>query len=139
MFCFPDDVSDHPSSIIRLDRSKIDAQQALEAAHEEEMKMRKEFGKHDIVEKQVARWLGIEETNDATKKKPTKRPSLKLKDKKSPQQSSQELRGRFAFTIVENDVLHELGCDSINSMNIWISACKNYHFWFEDYDFNKIN
>ena len=134
IFCFATDVAEIPGSVIRLDKSTVEKKSVANA--EEELRLRREMGKQDIVEKQVARWLGIEE-NEPRKKIKKRSPAVKKKFSSQNLTSSADLRGRFAFTLVEQDVVHEFGCDTMNSMNIWISACENFTYWFEEFDFNK--
>jgi hypothetical protein len=94
----------------------------------------------------VAKWLESNDTPSSDKKK-SRRRSLHDKKKlikgvtsKVDLFSMGEHSGRlmFSFALSWGDHKYHFGCDSSNSMAMWIDACRYYRPWWEEYDFATI-
>ena len=131
LFAFEDFDSEAPTDLILLDRCKV-IQETSENEVESEIKMREIIARQSTVEKSVARWLGENEKEDKKKKK------LRLSaSRKTVVENRSKFRGVFCFVLEENDLVHQLGCDSGNMLKMWIDACTNYTPWYEDMDFTS--
>lgn|SRR3990167_2321546 len=109
LFAFEAFEAESPTDIILLDRCKITLDESS-PIHE------KQTNEQRQIQQSVVRWLGNSAERSKKKKKKT--------------QPTTTLLSIFNFTLAQESIIYQLGCDNHSMLHIWLDACKASSPWY---------